>query len=274
MTDWNGKRVLILGAARQGIALAHWLARHGARVTLSDSRQMDELAPARAALADTNVEWAAGGHPLELLDHTDVLCPSGGVPLILPIVQEAMRRGIPLSNDTQIFMEVAPCRTVGITGSAGKTTTTTLVGNMAKITMGKRAYVGGNIGDPLINYVDDMRNDDLAILEISSFQLDQMNASPNISAILNITPNHLDRHGTMEAYTNAKARILDFQTDKDIAILSRDDRGAWSRRDKVKGKLFTFSLYWLQRNLFSVVSSCFWVRIQEPNTTECIEIEN
>ena len=103
-------------------------------------------------------------------------------------------------------------------------------------------FVGGNIGDPLINYVDDMTADDLAILEISSFQLEQMTISPNISAILNITPNHLDRHGTMEAYTNAKARILEFQTEKDTAILGHDDKGAWNLRNKVKGKLLTFSL--------------------------------
>ena len=110
-------------------------------------------------------------------------------------------------------------------------------------------FVGGNIGDPLINYVDEMKADDLAILELSSFQLEQMTISPNISAILNITPNHLDRHGTMEAYTNAKARILEFQTGKDTAILSHDDKGAWSLRNKIKGRLLTFSLHDLDEGL-------------------------
>lgn len=257
MTNWTNTHTLILGAARQGIALARWLSRHGSNVTLSDSRSLEQLASACAALADTSVKWAAGGHPLELLDGVDTLCLSGGVPLTLPIVQEAVKRGIPLSNDTQIFMEVAPCKTIGITGSAGKTTTTTLVGEMAKLGYGRqtvdratpsstvhrpRSFVGGNIGDPLINYVDEMTADDLAILEISSFQLEQMTLSPNIAAILNITPNHLDRHGTMEAYAAAKARILDFQTDKDTAILGHDDKGAWNLRNRVKGKLLTFSL--------------------------------
>jgi UDP-N-acetylmuramoylalanine--D-glutamate ligase len=249
MTNWNNTHTLILGAARQGLALARWLSRHGSNVTLSDSRSLEQLASARASLADTNVTWAAGGHPLELLDGVDVLCLSGGVPLTLPIVQEAVKRGIPLSNDTQIFMEVAPCKTIGITGSAGKTTTTTLVGEMAKrsiqnseFRIQNSVFVGGNIGDPLINYVDDMTADDLAIIEISSFQLEQMTISPNIAAILNITPNHLDRHGTMDAYTAAKARILEFQADKDTAILGHDDKGAWNLRNKVKGKLLTFSL--------------------------------
>ena len=249
MEKWNGKRVLILGAARQGLALARWLSIHGAHVTLSDRRSEVDLGVAREALAEYGITWALGGHPLELLDSTDVLCLSGGVPLTLPIVAEAVKRGIPLSNDSQIFMEVVPCRTIGITGSAGKTTTTTLVGNMAKLAYDDKAYIGGNIGDPLINYVDNMKTDDVAVMELSSFQLDQMTISPNVAAILNITPNHLDRHGTMEAYTAAKARILEFQSGTDSAILGHDDKGAWSLRSKVRGRLFTFSMNDLDEGL-------------------------
>ncbi|HEU0297080.1 MAG TPA: UDP-N-acetylmuramoyl-L-alanine--D-glutamate ligase [Anaerolineales bacterium] len=248
-TNWKDTRVLILGAARQGLALARWLCLHGANVTLSDTRSAEELHVARESMAEYPIQWALSGHPLELLDATDVLCLSGGIPLILPIVAEALKRGIPLSNDSQVFMEVVPCKTIGITGSAGKTTTTTMVGNMAKISYGDKVYVGGNIGDPLINYVDSMQPDDIAILELSSFQLEQMTTSPNIAVILNITPNHLDRHGTMEAYTAAKARILEFQSKEDVAILGRDDHGAWSLRDKVKGKLLTFSLHELEEGL-------------------------
>ncbi|MGZ9226604.1 MAG: UDP-N-acetylmuramoyl-L-alanine--D-glutamate ligase [Anaerolineales bacterium] len=249
MKKWNGKRVLILGAARQGLALARWLSLHGAHVILSDIRPADELRVARESLAEFQIDWAPGGHPLELLDSSDVLCLSGGVPLTLPIVAEAVKRGIPLSNDTQIFMEVTPCKTIGITGSAGKTTTTTLVGQMARNAYGDKAYVGGNIGDPLINYVDNMKPGDVAIHEISSFQLDQMTISPDIAAILNITPNHLDRHGTMEAYTAAKARILEFQSEEDAAILGCNDKGAWSLRNTVNGKLFAFSLDELEEGL-------------------------
>ncbi|MBV6396655.1 MAG: UDP-N-acetylmuramoylalanine--D-glutamate ligase [Anaerolineales bacterium] len=263
MTNWTGKRVLILGAARQGLALARWLARHGARVTLNDLRPLDDMRAAQASLADVDVEWMLGGHPVELLDRVDVLCPSGGVPLTLPIVSEAIQRGIPFSNDTQIFIEAAPCKTVGISGSAGKTTTTTLVGEMAKrkfkdeggrmndenATAHPAVFIGGNIGDPLINYVDDMTANDLAILEISSFQLDQMTVSTDIAAILNITPNHLDRHGTMDAYIAAKARLLDFQKADGISILGRDDPVSWNLRDKVKEKLLTFSLNELEEGL-------------------------
>ena len=256
MEVWNGKRVLVLGAARQGIALARWLTVHGAAITLSDTRPEVELTEARAALRDLTIRWALGGHPLELLDGIDLVCLSGGVPADIPIVQEAVRRGIPLSNDTQIFMERVPCPTVGITGSAGKTTTTALVGEMATTAFhdgmadaaasnpGARrtAYIGGNLGDPLLNHLDGMRGGDLAILEISSFQLEQMTISPNIGAVLNITPNHLDRHRSMEAYTAAKRRLLDFQGADDTAVLGRDDPGAWGLRTAVKGALHTFGM--------------------------------
>ncbi|MCC6300946.1 MAG: UDP-N-acetylmuramoyl-L-alanine--D-glutamate ligase [Anaerolineales bacterium] len=266
-TNWKDTRVLILGAARQGLALARWLSLHGAHVTVSDMHSADELRLVRKSLAELQIQWALGGHPLELLDSTDVLCLSGGIPLTLPIVVEASQRGIPLTNDSQIFMEVVPCKTIGITGSAGKTTTTTLVGNMAKLAVkdeGRRmkdenssftiharrsSFVGGNIGDPLLNYVDEMKPDDVAVLELSSFQLDQMTLSPNVAAILNVTPNHLDRHGTMEAYAAAKSRILEFQSQDDVAVLGRDDKGAWDLRGKVKGKLTTFSLHGFETGL-------------------------
>ena len=264
-TNWNSKRVLILGAARQGLALARWLALHGAHVTLNDARSEDELRVARESLAEYQMDWVFDGHPLELLDSTDVLCLSGGVPLTLPIVAEAVKRGIPLSNDSQIFMEIAPCKTVGITGSAGKTTTTTLVGRMSKNVYGNKAYIGGNIGDPLINYVDNMKADDIAILEISSFQLDQMTISPNVAAILNITPNHLDRHGTMEAYTAAKARILEFQSKDDVAILSRDDKGAWSLKNEVQGKLYAFSSRVLDKNFNGTYMQDGWLNVRDGN---------
>ena len=264
-TNWNGRRVLILGAARQGLALARWLSLHGARVTLNDARSADEVRLARESLAEHQMDWVFGGHPIELLDSADVLCISGGIPLTLPIVAEAVRRGIPLSNDSQIFMEVAPCKTVGITGSAGKTTTTTLVGQMSKNVYGDKTYVGGNIGDPLINYVDNMKGDDIAILEISSFQLDQMTISPNVAAVLNITPNHLDRHGSVESYTAAKARILEFQSEEDVAILGHDDKGAWSLKNKVRGRLYAFSSHELNDHLNGTYLQDGWLNLRDGN---------
>lgn len=242
--DWNGKRVVVIGAARQGTALARYLVGRGAQVVINDQRPLESLQDARQALVDLpsdRLQWVGGGHPLEILDRADLLCISGGVPLELPLVQEAMRRGIPLSNDSQIFLEIAPCKVIGITGSAGKTTTTSLVGLMAQqAASGWRAWVGGNIGSPLIAEVESMQPGDLAVMELSSFQLEIMTRSPQVAAILNITPNHLDRHLTMQAYSAAKARILAYQDPGHTAILNRDDPGSFALKSQVKGSLVTF----------------------------------
>jgi UDP-N-acetylmuramoylalanine--D-glutamate ligase len=241
-TDWKGKSVLILGAGRQGLALAQYLAARGAQVTLNDSHTQDQMTEEMTSLQNYPIQWVLGGHPLEILDYKDLICLSGGIPLTLPIVEEAVRRGLPISNDSQLFLEGITAQTIGITGSAGKTTTTTLVGRMATQAYKEKAWIGGNIGNPLILHTDEISSDDLVILELSSFQLEQMTCSPSVAAILNITPNHLDRHGTIEAYTTAKRHILDYQEKEDIAILNREDPGSWNLRRNVKGKLISFGL--------------------------------
>lgn len=122
-SSWKGQRVIVIGAARQGTALARYLSERGAVVVLNDQRPPIQLQTAQEMLADLPVEWIVGGHPLNLLDGADCVCLSGGVPLNIPLVQEALARCIPVSNDSQMFLEAAPCRVIGITGSAGKTTT-------------------------------------------------------------------------------------------------------------------------------------------------------
>lgn len=253
MEDWSAKKVVILGAARQGLALARYLVRQGAKVVLNDRKPAEEMKHAQDVLNDVSaeggeLEWVFGGHPLSLLDNTDLLCLSGGIPLTLPIVVEAKRREIPLSNDSQIFMERAPCTVVGITGSAGKTTTTALVGRMAEVGLSaqdeakiyRKVWVGGNIGSPLIADINLIAPDDLAVMELSSFQLEIMDRSPKIAALLNLTPNHLDRHMTMEAYSAAKARILAYQSQDDLAVLGRDDPGAWALAGRTRGQVLSF----------------------------------
>jgi UDP-N-acetylmuramoylalanine--D-glutamate ligase len=240
---WQYQKVVIIGAARQGLALARYLARHGTQVTLNDRRQADDLRDEMKSLAKFDITWSLGGHDPQLATAADAVFVSGGVPLENPIIAAARQRGILVSNDSQVFMQAVPCKTIGITGSAGKTTTTTLVGRMAQAASdGKygRAWIGGNIGDPLINYVDEMQASDLAVLEISSFQSELMTTAPDIAAILNITPNHLDRHGTMENYIAAKANLVRHQSASGIAILGRDDPGAWELASKVRGRLFSF----------------------------------
>ena len=241
MNDYKGKRLVILGAARQGLALAKYLSAHGALVTVTDQKDAKVLQDVISDFQENEINWVLGGHPIELLNETDYLSLSGGVPLTVPLVQEALNRNITLTNDSQIFLELACCPVIGITGSAGKTTTTLLVGKMAAFALGEpHSWIGGNIGNPLISDVDQMEEDHIAVMELSSFQLEQMSISPWIACITNITPNHLDRHGTMEAYTYAKAKILTAQLESDIAVLNRDDKGSWALRGDVRGQLISF----------------------------------
>src|SRR5690606_9244447 len=168
----------------QGTALGRWLPALGARVTLSDTRSAEALAASVAEFAGTPVQFALGGHPLELLDDCDVLCVSGGVPPTLPIVQEAFQRGVAVTNDAQLFLERCPAPVLGITGSAGKTTTTALAGAMCRAS-GRTTHVGGNIGDVLLDVLPRIAPEDIVVMELSSFQLELMTASPTVAAVLN-----------------------------------------------------------------------------------------
>jgi len=234
MGDWSGRSVVILGLARQGTALARFFATQGARVTVSDLQSAEELAPARQALAGLPIDYVLGGHPESLLTGCDLLCLSGGVPTDLPIVRAARARGIPLSNDTQLTLERSPAPVIGVTGSAGKTTTTTLVGKILQAS-GQTAHVGGNIGTPLIDRLDQVAATDWLVLEMSSFQLELCTRSPRVAAVLNLTPNHLDRHPSLSHYAAAKANILRWQQPGDVAVLGLDDAttGAWGRERRV-----------------------------------------
>lgn len=233
-----GKKVAILGFARQGKALARWLPTIGARVLVSDSRPPEKLAQEITDFPD--VEFVLGDHPESLLDSIDLLCLSGGVSPELPIVQEALKRKIPLSNDAQLFLERCPASVIGITGSAGKTTTTTLTGEIMK-RAGYTTWVGGNIGDVLLDVLPQIKSDHTIVMELSSFQLELMTTSPRTAAVLNITPNHLDRHGTMEAYMQAKAQIILHQKSNDMAVLGHDDPRSRSLIQAVRGQCVVFS---------------------------------
>ena len=240
MVELAGKRVVILGLARQGIALARFLARTGAKVTASDLRDKAALADVMAELSDLPIRYVLGEHPHSLLDKADLLCLSGGVPIDVPIVVEARRRGVPLSNDAQIFLERCPAPVIGITGSAGKTTTTALTGEMCRAG-GGQTWVGGNIGNPLITDLDEIRPDDRVVMELSSFQLELMTISPHIAAVTNITPNHLDRHETMKAYIAAKRNIVVHQSADDFAVLGYDDANARGLALDTAAQLYWFS---------------------------------
>lgn len=241
MDELTGKNLLILGLARQGKALARFAVGVGAMVTISDLRPLDKVTTELDELKDCPIRYVLGEHPMSLLDETDVMAVSGGVPLSAPVVQEAMARNIPVTNDSHEFIKRTPTDVIGITGSAGKTTTTALTGVISQLA-GRTTWVGGNIGRPLLSDLDKMDSDDVVVQELSSFQLDLWQQSPPIAAVLNITPNHLDRHKTMKAYINAKANILRYQSEEDTAVLCADDPGSYALMPLVQGRCRLFSL--------------------------------
>jgi UDP-N-acetylmuramoylalanine--D-glutamate ligase len=236
VTDFYGKRIVILGLARQGLALARFFVRQGAQVMISDAAPAQKVQSELTALGELPVELALGGHPLELLDRCDLLCLSGGVPPQLEFVQAAVTRRIPLSNDSLLTFQLARRLGLGpiiaITGSSGKTTTTTLVGRMLAES-GRRVHVGGNIGTPLIDRLHTIEPGDCIVLELSSFQLELFDSTlswgdfthigPDVAAILNITPNHLDRHPSMSAYAAAKFNLLRNLPANATVVLNADD---------------------------------------------------
>ncbi len=240
MDEWEGKHLVILGLARQGTALARFAAEAGASVTVSDLRSTEKLASEMDELKDLKITFVMGEHPMEMLNETDVLAISGGVPADSAFVTAAREKGITITNDSQEFIKRAPGDVIGITGSAGKTTTTALTGVIGQVA-GRRTWVGGNIGRPLIADLNKIGPDDMVVQELSSFQLEIWAQSPPIATVLNITPNHLDRHKTMAAYVNAKANILRHQKSSGIAILSADDPGSLALSPMVKGRLRLFS---------------------------------
>ena len=235
-----GKRVLIVGFGRQGRALARWLPTVGAEVVVTDSRRARELGIRRSQFP--GIQFYLGGHDGEALRGVRVVCVSGGVPLDLPLLERARKRHIPLTNDAQLFMERSPAPIVGITGSAGKTTTAALTAEIFAAA-GSKVWLGGNIGNPLIDDLGRIGARDIVVMELSSFQLELMTSSPAVAAVLNLTPNHLDRHGTLENYAAAKANILRHQGPSDAAILCRDDPGSRAFERAAKGDLLEFSRY-------------------------------
>lgn len=242
MTNWQGKKVLILGAARQGLATLRYLLKNGASLTINDIQPAEEFKDLVKIFKSQDIRWVFGEHPISLLKDVDLIVVSGGIPLTLPILAEARRRGISLTNDSQLFLQSVKAKTIGITGSAGKTTTTALVGEIAKRSVSgeQKAWVGGNIGNPLIEDLDEIQASDLVVMELSSFQLELMSTSPQVAAILNLSPNHLDRHKNMQAYIHAKTQILRFQSAGDSAILNCEDAATMELTPLVHGRLITF----------------------------------
>jgi UDP-N-acetylmuramoylalanine--D-glutamate ligase len=222
-TDLREKRVLVVGLARTGVATSLFCADRGARVTATDSRTESEIGDAIAKLKSAGVTLELGGHREKTFLEQDLIIPSPGVPADEAHLQAARAKGITIWSEIELAYRFLKGRLIGITGSNGKTTTTSLVEHLLK-TAGMQTILAGNIGTPLIGCVDAMRDDTWTAAELSSFQLELIDTfRPNIGVFLNLTPDHLDRHHTMEAYGAAKARLFEKQTGEDAAVLNADD---------------------------------------------------
>lgn len=255
---FDNQRVTVVGLAREGTALARFLVERGAIVTVTDQQDRRTLRAQLTALAKLPINYCLGDHPPEIFE-ADILFLSPGVPFDGPLAQEARRRGIPLSSETRLFTRLCPAPVVGITGSSGKTTTTALVGEMLTRSHPGRVWVGGNIGQPLIAHLPEISPNDRVVMELSSFQLelfgpwkgpargrgplfDAVGYSPPVAAVLNVTPNHLDRHGTMENYIAAKRNIIAYQKLDDVAVLGYDNPVTRAMATDCAGRVAFFGL--------------------------------
>ena len=218
-----GKRVLVVGLARTGVATALFCAARGARVTATEERPESQIAETAAKLRAAGVALELGGHAAGTFTQQDLIVPSPGVFPTMPALAAARAAGIPVWSEIELAWRFLRGRMVCITGSNGKTTTTSLAGHILE-TAGVPVQVAGNIGTPLISRVDVSSDTGFTVVEASSFQLESIAAfRPDIAVLLNLTPDHLDRHGTFEAYGRAKMRIFENQTEDDAAILNADD---------------------------------------------------
>jgi UDP-N-acetylmuramoylalanine--D-glutamate ligase len=259
----HGRRVLVmgLGLAGGGVAVTRWLAREGARVTVTDLRPERDLRESVEALAGLPVELRLGGHREEDFRGTDLVVRSPAVPHDNPFLAVARGAGVPIDTEMNLFWKRCRAPILAVTGSNGKTTTTALCGEVlrrlapglppppgalaGRAAAPRKVWVGGNIGIPLVEHADAIDPGDLVVLEISSFQLEDLASlrrSPRVAAVMNLTPNHLDRHGTMEAYVEAKRQIVRDQGPGDAAVLNADDPRVWGWAAACRSRVRPFTL--------------------------------
>lgn len=239
--ELKGKRVLVVGLGKSGMAAALFLKARGARVTVSDTRSAAALAHEIPALLEAGIMVESGGHGLLTFRRQDLIVVSPGVPLETPEVAQAAALGMPVMGELELAARFLQGEVVAITGSNGKTTTTTLVGKIFA-DAGLPMLVGGNIGLPVIELVGEAKAETWNVLEVSSFQLDTVSEfRPKIAAVLNITPDHLDRHKTFANYAAAKTKITSRQTREDFLVLNAEDKAAQMVAATTKAQIFWFS---------------------------------
>jgi UDP-N-acetylmuramoylalanine--D-glutamate ligase len=240
MIELKNKRVLVVGLGKSGLAAAHFLKELGARVTVSDARPATLIAEL-SDLLDQGFMVEAGSHGLLTFRRQDLIVVSPGVPMSTPVLTQVRAMGAHIIGELELGVEFLQGQVVGITGSNGKTTTTTLLGEILTAA-GKSTLVGGNIGLPVTAMVAESTPESWSVIEVSSFQLETVETfRPRIAVVLNITPDHLDRHGNFATYAAAKARITEFQTAEDFLVLNGEDKQTQMVAAKTKAQIYWFS---------------------------------
>jgi len=236
----KNKRVLVVGLGKSGLAAAHFLKTLGARVTVSDARPAMLIAEL-SELLEQGFSVEAGSHGLLTFRRQDLIVVSPGVPMSTPELKQVRAMGAHIIGELELGSQYLQGEVIAVTGSNGKTTTTSLIGEILKAT-GRPTLVGGNIGRPVTAMVEDSTPESWSVLEVSSFQLETVETfKPKIALVLNITPDHLDRHGTFEAYAALKARITEFQTAEDFLVLNGEDKETQMIAAKTKAQVYWFS---------------------------------
>ena len=233
------KKIAVIGIGVSNTPLVELLLAHGCDVTACDQSERGRLGAAAAALEAKGAKLRLGEDYLEGLD-ADIIFRTPGMRPDLPELAEAVKRGAILTSEMEVFFDVCPCRIIGVTGSDGKTTTTTIIAKLLEAE-GCTVHLGGNIGTPLLTRADAMKQTDIAVLELSSFQLMTMKKSPWIAVVTNLTPNHLDMHRHMEEYIEAKRNIMRYQSEAETLILNDDDDITRGFADTARGNVRYFS---------------------------------
>lgn len=240
--DLAGKNILVIGLGKTGIASARFLLGQGANVFVTDAKPFPELNEAFSEIGTASGNWKFCEYDPNILTQIELIIPSPGVPPSNMILAGAVEKNIPVVSEIELAYRFLKPPMIAITGTNGKTTTTTLIGNiLAK--EGKKVFVGGNIGNPLIGYIDGKQEDEFAVVEVSSFQLQWIHSfRPSVAILLNTTCDHVDYHGSFEAYRNAKERIFQNQGASDLAILNADEPRSWDLSKNLHASVQFFSI--------------------------------
>lgn len=254
--DLSGKKVLVLGLARTGRECARFLVSRGAHVWVSDVRPEQELKQEMETLAGMPIHYRLGGEDPSWLDAVDLVIPSPGVPASNPLLEEAGSRGIEVMSEIELASRCLRTPLIAITGTNGKSTTTTLIGEILKAADFK-VFVGGNIGAPLIGFVAEDWG--WGVVEISSFQLEWTDRfRPRVAVLLNLTEDHLDRYPSFSDYCHAKERIFKAQTNRDTAVLNREDPLVWAMRERIQAQIVSFGFSEVDEGVFATANEIIW----------------